>query len=282
MFTNFLYRDPAYWCAFSYAVGSGFFILAGTCALVATTWSEEIKEPRFEVQAVIAISIDIGMAWYQVGATAAMLEIINDPAPDAADMDIDQLAHEHGNTALEDEELQQVLERPVSYHQAHLHERAANSRHDSFDPEADRRLQARPSQSGSACFRCQERARRRGELDPGRAKSTRKTWRWCPTWHELWAHHVRNIVFVALSIQGLGVTVFGGTGVVLLMGVFHHFDAHEWDRYYFIPQMAASTCFIIANVLLTLKEHQKWYKPQFSARGWWVGVLAVIGSIGFL
>ena len=71
------------------------------------------------------------------------------------------------------------------------------------------------------------------------------------------------------------------TGIVVLPGILS--SLADWQRLgaYWVPQMVASLCFIIASVIFMLEVQEKWWKPEPTALGWWIGVWAVIGSVGF-
>ena len=88
--------------------------------------------------------------------------------------------------------------------------------------------------------------------------------------------------YLACSIQGFGVTLFGWTGIALLPGVFDHLGG-RWGEFgaYWVIQTIASLCFIIASVMFTLETQEKWWKPQMNVLGWWIGFIALLGSFGF-
>lgn len=88
--------------------------------------------------------------------------------------------------------------------------------------------------------------------------------------------------YVACTIQLFGATLYDITGVIVLPGILDSFaDGQELGGYW-IPQVVASTCFLTAGLMFTLETQQKWYKPEQTVIGWWIGVWATVGSVGFL
>ena len=109
------------------------------------------------------------------------------------------------------------------------------------------------------------------------------TWRWWPTWRCLWTYHIFEIGYIANVVQLPAATLYGVVAVVGLPGVYDQLD-QQWkvNVAYWIPQIVASVGFLLAGLLFMLETQAKWYKPEPKVLGWWVGVWAAIGSVGFL
>ena len=120
-----------------------------------------------------------------------------------------------------------------------------------------------------------------GEVDEGTSKQY-MTWRWYPSWHVLRTHHIYEIGYVACTIQLFGATLYGITGVVVLPGIFDSLANWQAEGAFWVPQIVASCCFLTAGIMFTLETQEKWYRPEVTTIGWWIGAWAVIGSIGFL
>ena len=67
-------------------------------------------------------------------------------------------------------------------------------------------------------------------------------------------------------------TLFSWTGVALLPGVFDHLGG-RWGQLgaYWVVQMVASLCFIVASAMFTLETQEKWWRSQVDVLGWWIG-----------
>lgn len=107
-------------------------------------------------------------------------------------------------------------------------------------------------------------------------------WQWYPTWHALVTYHIYELGYVACAIQLFGVTLYGITSVVILPGIF---DSLSWGQelgVYWILQIIASCCFLTASVMFTIMAQERWHQPKWGAVSWWIGVWAIVGSVGFL
>ena len=120
-----------------------------------------------------------------------------------------------------------------------------------------------------------------GEVEEG-TTSTYVTWRWWPSWYCLRTHHVYEIGYLACAIQLFGATLYGICGVVALPGILSSLHPWQKEAAYWIPQIVASVCFLTASIMFTLENTEKWWRPEWLSIGWWIGIWAAIGSVGFL
>jgi hypothetical protein len=226
-----------------------------------------------------------GVLLYQLGATAAYLEAVNDGSFQGSAMKRFLEGHEREEKEMVDEHLHDFFAPMLHWHRS-KNAKAAETFANSVDPEAGWKTRDIRQRPGSIYPIGKAPAPRRGGVDHGEAEdgdeSEYMTWRWWPTWHALRTHHAYEIGYLACSIQGFGVTLFGWTGIALLPGVFENLGGY-WGELgaYWIIQMIASLCFIIASVMFTLETQEKWWKPQMNVLGWWIGFVALMGSTGF-
>ncbi|KAF2206746.1 hypothetical protein CERZMDRAFT_52490 [Cercospora zeae-maydis SCOH1-5] len=107
------------------------------------------------------------------------------------------------------------------------------------------------------------------------------TWRWWPTWRALRSHHAYEIGYLACAIQLFGVTLYGVTAVVIIPGILTSLNHWQTLAAFWIPQVIAALCFLIASVMFTLETQEKWWKMEPGVLGWWIGVWSTAGSVGF-
>ena len=101
------------------------------------------------------------------------------------------------------------------------------------------------------------------------------------SWHALRTHHVYEIGYIACTIQLFGVTLYGVTSIIILPGILSSFTPEQELGGYWIPQMIAAACFLIASIMFTLETQEKWWKPEIRVLGWWIGFWSIVGSVGF-
>ena len=127
---------------------------------------------------------------------------------------------------------------------------------------------------------------RRGGLDLGEPEEGETveytSWRWWPTWHRLRTHHIYEIGYLSCTIQLFGVTLYGVTSIVILPGILSSLSEWQETAAYWIPQLVAASCFLIASFGFTWETQSKWWKAEFQVLGWWIGVWCIVGSVGFL
>ena len=282
MFTTFPYWDMAFWSGWSYSVGSVMFVMDGAFA-----WGP-IAFPSTDLGAgeekyAVPLLFFFGALFYQVGATMAYLEAVNDGsfAGSALKRFLDD--DEHTKKDLLDEKLHSFFGHLVPHrHHGQNDEKAEET----VDPEAGWRSKDTRARPGSIYPDSKHPAPRRGGLDLGEVEEGEAgeylTWRWWPTWHRLRTHHIYETGYLACTIQLFGATLYGITGVVVLPGILDSLSQWQENAAYWIPQIVASTCFLSAGVLFTIETQEKWYLPKYKDLGWWIGFWAIIGSMGFL
>ena len=108
------------------------------------------------------------------------------------------------------------------------------------------------------------------------------TWQWYPTRQMLFSNHLRDISYNACTIQLFGVTMYGITAILILPWIFDSLGVWQAFGGYWLLQIIASMCFLIASIMFTYESQDAWYKPKPVTVGWWVGFWAIVGSFGFL
>jgi hypothetical protein len=195
----------------------------------------------------------------------AYLEAVNDGSFHGSAMRRLMDGHEEANKQMLDEKLHDFFGHLVPHHKSNGKE---------ADVEADAEHKAKAK---APC-------RRRGGIDLGGEEGEFRpyfTWRWWPTWHVLRTHHIYEIGYLACTIQLFGVTLYGITGIVVLPGILDSLNEWQTNAAYWIPQMVAAACFLIASIMFMLETQDKWYKPTPGLIGWWIGAWSVAGSVGF-
>jgi hypothetical protein len=107
------------------------------------------------------------------------------------------------------------------------------------------------------------------------------SWVWLPTLHELRAHYVHDIGFLACLSQFLGATVFWISGFTALPPIQAALSTPGINGAYWAPQVIGGIGFIVSSLLFCLETQQKWWKPAPQVLGWWVGAWNLIGAVGF-
>lgn len=285
MCTTFPYWNLAFWSGWAYAWGSVLFIISATMAWIFSAYPKVKFNEGIESLGV-PITTFIGVCLYQLGATTAYFEAINDGSFHGSAMRRLMEGHEEEDKAMVDEKIHNFFHHVNPFHHKSDEEKAAEEFEKQVDPMAGWRTRDIRERPGSIYPIGHRPAPRRGGMDLGEAQegdsSEYTSWRWWPTWHMVRTHHAYEIGWLACSIQGFGVTLFGWTGIALLPGVWENLGG-TWGQFgaYWIVQMVASLCFIIASVMFTLETQEKWWKPQPNVLGWWIGFVALLGSMGF-
>lgn len=283
MFTTFPYWDMAFWSGWSYTVGSALFVLDGCFAFtpIAFPWTEWAGESTYAVP----LLFFFGALFYQVGAVAAYLEAVNDGSFHGSAMRRLLEGHQEDERAMLDEKLHAFFGHLVPHPgRQHDEEKAEQDAYD-VDPEIGWKTKDRRERPGSIYPPTKAPAPRRGGVDLGGTEegeaSEYMTWRWWPSWHVLRTHHVYEIGYLACTIQLFGVTLYGITGIVVLPGILSSLNQWQENAAYWIPQMVAAACFLIASIMFTFETQEKWWKPELKVLGWWIGLWSTVGSVGF-
>ncbi|KAI9727698.1 MAG: hypothetical protein M1828_005926 [Chrysothrix sp. TS-e1954] len=283
MCTTFAYWDMAFWSGWAYAIGSVLFVIDGSWSFKDVLGVEE--DPNLVTYGG-PLCFFIGALFYQLGATMAYLEAVNDGSFQGSAMKRLLDGHEADSKKMLDEKLHTFFGHVVPHHHHHNNDKDVEKLADSVDPEEGWKTKDRNSKRPAYFYPPGKTpAPRRGGLDLGAEEgttSTYNTWRWWPTWHALRHHHMYEIGYVACSIQGFGATLYGITGIVVLPGILSSLASWQEEAAFWIPQIVASCCFLTASLLFTLETQTKWYRPEVGVLGWWIGAWATLGSIGFL
>ncbi|KAJ4351709.1 uncharacterized protein N0V89_007052 [Didymosphaeria variabile] len=298
MVSTFPYWDMAFWSGFAYAVGSAMFIVDGAFAFGPLA-SPNRYWPEGEDKYAGPILFFLGaVVCYQTGAVMAYLEAINDGC-------FAGVAMKRFWIEGSDEDKKKLLD--AKLHTFFGHIIPHHHHHDSDDPHTndDVGKKTRADVCGGdgtnveAMWRTATNRDAEAQPDPVQPTPSRRqavdhgpgdheafneymTWRWWPTWHALRTYHVRELGYVACSIQLLGATLYGVTGIVVLPGVLSSLAWWQKIAAFWVPQVVASVCFLIAAIMFTIESQDVWYKPIPWTVRWWIGGWAAIGSVGFL
>ncbi|KAK5691968.1 hypothetical protein LTR97_011139 [Elasticomyces elasticus] len=263
MFTVFAYWDMAFWCGWSYSIGSALFVLSGAFGWAPLAFPD--SEFKGEAKYGVTLTFFFGALFYQIGAVVAYFEAVNAGSFHGSAMRRLLEGHEKEDKGLLDEKLHEFFHHMVPHHKP-----------GGDDEEAARR--------NSMAVKSQQ-APRRGGIDMGEPEtgeaSEYLTWRWWPTWQALRHYHAYEIGYLACTIQLFGVTLYGITSIVILPGILDSLNTWQTNAAYWIPQIVAAACFLVASIMFTLETQEKWWKPEPKVLGWWIGVWSTIGSVGF-
>ena len=287
MCTTLPYWDMAWWSGCSYSLGSILFVLDG-----AFSWGplyRPSEEWPGEEKYVVPLLFFFGALLYQVGATMAYLEAVNDGSFAGSALRRFLEGHEDTKKEMLDEKIHGFFDHLVPHPGKHRDNEEAAKAEENVDPEAGWKTKSTRARPGSIYPGAKKPAPRRGGVDMGETEEKEEgdtteylTWRWWPTWQRLKTHHIYEIGYIACSIQLLGATLYGITGVVVLPGILNSLSQWQENVAYWIPQIVASVCFLSAALLFMFETQEKWYKPKYKDLGWWIGFWAAVGSMGFL
>lgn len=281
MVTTFPYWDMAFWSGWSYSIGSILFIMDAS-------WSwKDVAEPGTQIDGVVTygapLCFFIGALLYELGALMSYFEAINDGSFQGSAMRRFLEGNEEASKRMLDEKIHDFFGQFIP----HRHHTDLEKNASAVDPEAGWRTKDRRERPGSIYHFGKRPAPRRGALDLGEAEdkavgSMYTEWRWWPSWSALRTFHVYEIGFLACSIQLLGATLYAICGTVDLPGVFSQLAHWQAEGAFWVPQVVASVCFLTAAVFFTLETQEKWWRPEPTVIGWWIGIWAGVGSVGFL
>lgn len=231
---------------------------------------------------------------YQSGAVMAYLEAVNDGCFAGVAMKRFWIeGSDQEKKKLLDAKLHTFFGHIVPHHHRHHHDSVDENTndegiditHSNVDPEAAWRT-VTSGQGEQQPDTLQPAPSRRPAVDLGSGDKDAfheyMTWRWWPTWHAFSTYHIREMGYVACSIQLLGATLYGVTGIVVLPGVLSSLAWWQKLGAFWVPQVVASVCFLTAAIMFTLESQDVWYRPLPGTVRWWIGAWAAIGSVGFL
>lgn len=285
MFSVFPYWDMAFWSGWSYSIGSILFVIDGAWSWgpLLVSGGEFAGEETYGVP----LCFLIGALFYEVGATMAYFEAINDGSFAGSALRRFLQGHEGEQKRLLDEKIGEFFGHMVPGHtKADQGDTERQKEEEKVDPEAGWNTKDSRRRPGLVYQGVKRPPRRRGGVDYGEMEEGEQVeyvkWRWWPTWHRLRTHHIYEIGYLSCAVQLFGATVYGMCGVVILPGILSSLSQWQTNAAYWIPQIVASVCFVVASLGFTLETQEKWYRPEPGVLGWWIGVWAVVGSAGFL
>ncbi|KAI9665920.1 MAG: hypothetical protein M1821_003855 [Bathelium mastoideum] len=282
--TTFPYWDMAFWSGWSYTWGSVLFVIDGAWAWTPLQWPSSEFDGESEYG--VGLLFFFGALLYQLGATVAYFEAINDGSFAGQAMKRHLEGREEEKKRILDDKLHRFFGHMIPHIHHHDDDDEELEKQKSVDPEAGWQTRDRAERPGSIYPDGKAPAPRRGGVDEGPTEEGEfheyLTWRWWPTWYALRTYHIKEIGYLACSVQLLGATLYAICGVIALPGIISNFQPWQELGGYWIPQTVASVCFLIAGVLFTFDTQEKWYRPVPSRIDWWIGAWASIGSVGFL
>lgn len=279
MISVFPYWDLAWYSGWSYTIGSILFVMDGLWAWLPLAFpaTEFPGEEKYGT----GLLFFFGALLYELGATTAYLEAINDGSFQGSAMKRFLEGHEADSKKMFDEKLHAFFGHLVPHHRSKDEEDQQN-----VDTECGWLTREQSGRPGSIYPSGKRPAPRRGGVDFGTpeegAMRECHTFRWYPTWRAFRHHHIFEIGFIACVIQLFGATLYAIAGVVALPGVLSSLAAWQELGAYWVPQIVASCCFLTAGILFTIETHESWYLPELKLIGWWIGAWATVGSVGFL
>lgn len=107
------------------------------------------------------------------------------------------------------------------------------------------------------------------------------TYKWWFSWRIFRTLYIHDVGFLGCLIQFIGATIFLVTGTVALPPIITTLKQWQLNAAYWIPQIVASAFFITASVCFVLEVQKKWYRPAPRRVDWWIGLWALVGSVGF-
>src|SRR6202000_2476336 len=138
-----------------------------------------------------------GALFYQLGATMAYLEAINDGSFSGPAMKRHLEGHDEEKKRLLDEKLHMFFGHMIPHHHLHDHDDEEVEKQNSVDPEAGWKTKDRAGRPGSIYPQDKAPAPRRGGVDMGPTEEGEfheyLTWRWWPTWNALKTYHIKEI-----------------------------------------------------------------------------------------
>ncbi|WWC90228.1 uncharacterized protein L201_005161 [Kwoniella dendrophila CBS 6074] len=99
-----------------------------------------------------------------------------------------------------------------------------------------------------------------------------------PMWHDFG--------YLAAIVQFFAATIFWVSTLTGLPGVIPGFSDGEGskaiiDIFFWTPQVIGGLGFIISSLIIMIEVQKKWWLPNLTEIGWWVGFWNLIGSFGF-
>ncbi|KAK6362438.1 hypothetical protein LTS17_012862 [Exophiala oligosperma] len=289
MLTTFPYWNMAFWSGWCYSIGSALFIVSSCISWVPLAYPNIDEGHTLETYG-SPLTFFFGACLYQIGGVMAYLEAINDGCFAGAAMKRLLEGHQDIERELLDAKLHTFFGHLIPHH--HHEDDDDESNGNSVNAAANNWESITNSNSRPEDLydEAKERVERRQGVDHGSASAQHQSgevreylvWRWWPNWNSFIHYHIRELGYVACAVQLFGVTLYGITSVVILPGIYDSLSQWQLVAAYWVPQTVASCCFIIASIMFTIMAQDRWNKPKWGAVSWWIGIYALIGSVGFL
>ena len=286
-------RNMAFWSGFCYSIGSAMFVIDGAWSWTPQQWpsSEFPKESEYGVP----LMFFFGACLYQIGGVMAYLEAVNDGSFAGAAMKKLFQGHQDVEKEFLDAKLHTFFGHIVPHHHHEDKEEEQKNDEAACNWDSLQRRGANPeeiyteAQQNISRLESKDTPDRRGGISGARKDSNVQgevaqyiSWKWWPTWHALKTYHVFELGYIACAIQLFGVTLYGVTSIVILPGIYDSLAWWQTLAAYWYPALIASCCFLIASIMFTIMAQEKWNRPKGRAVSWWIGVWAIVGSVGFL
>ena len=182
MLTTWAWWDMAWWSGWSYTIGSALFVLDGAFAWTPAAFPE--SEFEGEETYGVPLCFFFGAIFFQIGATMAYFEAINDGSFHGSAMRRLMEGHEEEQKKMLDEKIHAFFGTlNPHHHHKDEDEEAAEKLAQEVDPEAGWRTKDRKERPGSIYPPAKHPGRRRGAMDMGTEEgqgSTYLAWRWWP------------------------------------------------------------------------------------------------------
>ncbi|OIW28550.1 hypothetical protein CONLIGDRAFT_385561 [Coniochaeta ligniaria NRRL 30616] len=263
MFVRYPIWDVSYDVALIYTIGSIVWCINGFFVWY-PLYRPETEFPG-EVDSGGGISALVGATIFEVGATLAMLEAVNENRTDCFGWALEKAVedglvvakrhpecrHHHGNR-------RSLFGRP---------RRLANGERGRTGDKGDHEASTSPDGT---------------EKDSeGSDPRDKRVWSWWPSWYELRTHYFREIGFLACFSQIIGATIFWISGIVGVPSILGGLSTPAENGIYWVPQVIGGSGFIISSFLFMLETQEKWYRPALGVLGWHIGFWNLVGGIGF-
>jgi hypothetical protein len=226
----------------------------------------------------------VGALMYQVGAVMAYLEAVNNGSFSGHAMKRFVDGHDEDKKAMLDAHLAGFIHHANPLHR-HSETEDTEKQMGAIDPTEGWHTLNQHDRDRSVYAMRNPNVPRRGGVDLGEDQDgvyEYTSWRWWPKWETLKTHHVREIGYVACSIQLFGATLYSWCGLVSVPGISSKWTADAvWYGGYWLPEVFGSCCFLSASFMFLSQTQHKWWKPEAGFIGWWIGFWAMIGSWGF-
>lgn len=115
----------------------------------------------------------------------------------------------------------------------------------------------------------------------GSASSDGRSWRWCPSAHDLRTKYIHDLGFLACGWQMFGATVFWISGFTALPGIYNHLSPAALNGAFWAVQVIGGFGFVVSGTLFMIETQKHWWLPAPNVLGWHIGLWNLIGGVGF-